>query len=79
MRPGPMALEGLGPGVGQRGEGYGPYCWVEVQGPSGPRAPYAVQNFFEWLPISPKTRNCLTCIDETKVCYTFIKGIQAKD
>ena len=45
MRPrlGPMALEGLGPEVSQRGWGHGPYYWVEVQGLSGPGDPYAVQ------------------------------------
>ena len=36
MRPGPMALASLGPSFGRRGRGYGPYCRVEVQGPSGP-------------------------------------------
>lgn len=38
-----MALEGLGPGVEQRGWGYDPYRWVEVRGPSGLGDPYAVQ------------------------------------
>ena len=43
LRPGPTALVGLGPGLGQRSWSHGPYRWVEVQGPSGPRDPCAVQ------------------------------------
>ena len=37
-----MTLVGLGPALGQRGWGHGPYRWVEVQGPSGPSDPCAV-------------------------------------
>ena len=37
-----MVVGCLRPEVSQRGWGRGPYCWVEVQGPSGPRDPYAV-------------------------------------
>ena len=38
-----MALVDLGPGLGQRVWGYGPYHWVEVQGLNGPRDLCAVQ------------------------------------
>jgi len=38
-----MALVGLGPGLGQRGWGHGPYHWVEDQGSSNPGDPYAIQ------------------------------------
>ena len=30
IRLGPTALVGLGPGLGQRAWGHGPYCWIEV-------------------------------------------------
>ena len=42
MKPGPMALVGLGLDLRQRGWGHGPYHWAEDQGPSNPRDPYAV-------------------------------------
>ena len=38
-----MALVDLGPSLRERGWGYKPYRWVEVQGPNGPRDPCAVQ------------------------------------
>ena len=49
MRLGPIALVGLGPSLGQRGWGHGPYRWVEVQGLSRPGDFYAVQLQIEQL------------------------------
>ena len=43
IRPGPTALVGLGPGLGQRAWDHGPYCWIEFQGSSRPGDHYAVQ------------------------------------
>jgi len=58
MRPGPVAVVGLGPGVRLRGWGHGSCRWVEVQDSSGLGDPYAVQAFkLSDLPvvvISPK-------------------------
>ena len=56
MDPGSMASASLRPSLGQRGWNHGPYCRVEVHGPSGLGDLCAVQVIFRFAFVWMKGR-----------------------